>query len=226
MDRLAEVVTTHDARFWQSFGPLPAEVTEPAYAAQLPGGEKLMLPIRPQPDGVHGLASFIVNQASFAVQNKLADLLATQLAAFRPAVVVGLPTLGLTIAAQVAQALGHTRFVAAGTSRKFWYDPDHSVPLSSVTTPEPKRLWIDQRQLPLLAGQRIALVDDVMSTGQSLRAGLTLLTRLGARPVVAGVIMLQTDRWRADWPTDLPLRNVFATPQLKRVGDGWAGADG
>ena len=53
------------------------------------GGEKLMLPIRPQPDGVHGLASFIVNQASFAVQNKLADLLATQLAAFRPAVVVG-----------------------------------------------------------------------------------------------------------------------------------------
>lgn len=226
MDRLAEAVTAHDPRFWQRFGPLPDGVTEPAYAAQLPDGATLMLPVRAQADGTRGLASLIINQASFAVQMRLAALLATRLQEHRPEVIVGLPTLGLTVAAQVAQILDHVRYVAAGTSRKFWYDADHSVLVSSVTTPDAKRLWIDPRLLPLLKGRRVALIDDVMSTGQSLRAGIELLMRLDARPVVAGVIMLQTERWRAAWPADLPLCHVFASPQLVRAGDGWtSGSD-
>lgn len=215
-------MTAHDPRFWQGFGPLPEGVTEPAYAAQLPDGATLMLPVRTQADGTLGLASLIINQASFAVQNRLAQLLAARLQEHTPEVVVGLPTLGLTVAAQVAQILGHTRYVAAGTSRKFWYDAEHSVPVSSVTTPDAKRLWIDPRLLTLLKGQRVALIDDVMSTGQSLCAGLELLTRLGARPVVAGVIMLQTERWRATWPADMPLCHILSSPQLVRSRDGWS----
>jgi adenine/guanine phosphoribosyltransferase-like PRPP-binding protein len=214
-------VTAHDPRFWQGFGPLPEGVTEAAYAAQLPDGATLMLPVRAQADRTHGLASLIINQASFAVQLRLAALLAERLLEYQPEVIVGLPTLGLTVAAQVAQILGHTRYVAAGTSRKFWYDAEHSVPVSSVTTPDAKRLWIDPRLLPLLKGRRVALIDDVMSTGQSLRAGLELLTRLAARPVVAGVIMLQTERWRAAWPADMPICHVLASPQLVRDGDVW-----
>ena len=219
-------MTAHDPRFWQGFGPLPDGVTEPAYAAQLPDGATLMLPVRAQTDGTHGLASLIINQASFAVQMRLAALLAERLREHRPEVIVGLPTLGLTVAAQVAQILDQTRYVAAGTSRKFWYDADHSVPVSSVTTPDAKRLWIDPRLLPLLTGRRVALVDDVMSTGQSLCAGLELLARLDARPVVAGVIMLQTERWRAAWPADMPLCHVFTSPQLVRDGDGWTSIAG
>ena len=94
--------------------------------------------------------------------------------------------------------------------------------MSSVTTPDAKRLWIDPRLLTLLRGQRVALIDDVMSTGQSLCAGLELLTRLGARPVVAGVIMLQTERWRATWPADMPLCHILSSPQLVRSRDGWS----
>jgi hypothetical protein len=48
--------------------------------------------------------------------------------------------------------------------------------LSSVTTPDQqKRLFIDPRMIPLLAGRRIVLIDDVISSGVSMLAGIALL---------------------------------------------------
>ena len=73
--------------------------------------------------------------------------------------------------ARVAAQLGHARYVPLGTSRKFWYREELSVPLSSITTPEqPKRLYVDPRMLPLLEGRRVALIDDVVSSGASMDA--------------------------------------------------------
>ena len=50
--------------------------------------------------------------------SKRAEDLAARLRPFSPEVVVGLPTLGLTLAAAVAERLGHARYVPCGTSRK------------------------------------------------------------------------------------------------------------
>lgn len=111
-------------------------------------------------------------------------------------VVAGLPTLGLTLAAAVAQKLGHTRYVPLGTSRKFWYRDDLSVALISITTPtQQKRLYIDPRMLPLLEGRRVALIDDVISSGTSIVSGLQLLAGCGIEPVAIGAAMLQSRRW-------------------------------
>jgi adenine/guanine phosphoribosyltransferase-like PRPP-binding protein len=57
--------------------------------------------------------------------------LAEKLSAYDPEVVVGLPTLGLTLASAVAIKLGHARYVPLSNSVKFWYRPELSVPLSS-----------------------------------------------------------------------------------------------
>jgi adenine/guanine phosphoribosyltransferase-like PRPP-binding protein len=212
--------------FWQTLeqelaGPPPERFSD-SFSAPLPDGRCLRLPIRALADGRHGLASLIINQASFEVQAALADTLAECLAADRPEVVVGLPTLGLTLASLVAQRLGHRRYVPCGTSPKFWYDDALSVPLSSITTAQQRRLYLDPRLLPLLEGRRVALVDDVISSGTSMAAGLELLQRCGITPVVLGVAMLQTQRWRERltavdprWP-DLVV-GVFATPRLVRT---------
>lgn len=218
----------HD--FWQTILPAGADAgREPfsdAYAARLADGRQLLLPIRTLADGRHGLASLIVNQASFAVLSALADDLAARLRPFAPEVVVGLPTLGLTLAAVVAERLGHSRYVPCGTSRKFWYVEELSVPMSSVTTHHVKRLYVDPRMLPLLEGRRVALVDDVISSGTSIVAGLRLMATVGVEPVAIGAAMLQTNRWRAalaDLSPTWPERVVgsFATPLLERAGDGW-----
>ena len=216
--------------FWQEILPAAGyrerERFEDAYPAFWGNGKCLLLPIRPLSDGQHALASLILNQASFTVQDALSEALAARLRDAEIDVIVGLPTLGLTLAAAVARALGHCRYVPLGTSRKFWYRDELSVPLSSITTPEQiKRLYMDPRMLPLLEGKRVGLVDDVISSGTSILSGLALLHLVGIEPVAIGVAMLQSDRWRARLSDEggYPLEQVFGvleTPLLERAGDG------
>ncbi|MGE6782856.1 phosphoribosyltransferase [Ensifer adhaerens] len=218
----------HD--FWQEIYPPKSFDIQAGYRdffpATLNDGRQILLPIRPLADGKHALASLIVNQASFAVEDALATELAAKLVAYEPDVVAGLPTLGLTLASAVARKLGHSRYVPLGTSRKFWYVDDLSVPLSSITTPDQKkRLYVDPRMLPLLEGKRVALIDDVISSGTSILAGLTLMEACGIEPVAIGAAMLQTERWRqplADLAPHWPERvvGVFHTPLLARNEDG------
>src|SRR3712207_1322803 len=94
---------------------------------------------------------------------------------FAPEVVVGLPTLGHVFGPLVAETLGHTNRVAPGYSRKRWYDPALSVPVASSTAPDGRVMWLDSALLPRLARRRTLLVDDVVSTGSSAKAGLALL---------------------------------------------------
>lgn len=186
-----------DEDFWQGLHPASTQAPANGYAAALPDGQVLILPLRRFKNGPNALASLIINQASFEVVDALAAHLATRLRAYEPEVVLGLPTLGLTLAAAVAQKLGHARYVPCGTSEKFWYLAELSVPISSVTTPDQeKRLFIDPRMLPVLRGKRIALVDDVLSTGRSIAAALALLEKCELKPVVIGCAMLQTERWQ------------------------------
>lgn len=219
--------------FWQEMRPADSFSPEGPfsgfYPARLEDGRQLCLPIRPLSDGRHALASLIINQASFSVVEVLAQDLARRLAASGVEVVVGLPTLGLTLASAVARHLGHSRYVPLGTSRKFWYEDRLSVPLSSITTPEQtKRLYVDPRMLPLMQGRRVALVDDVISSGSSIVAGLSLMAQIGVEPVAIGAAMLQSTRWHQaldahDLRWVAHVQGVFHTPMLAKTPNGaWA----
>jgi hypothetical protein len=94
--------------FWQEILPPDAHIVG-GYPARFADGRILLLPIRLLPDGKHALASLIISQASFTVVGALAMSLTQKLAAFAPDIIVGLPTLSLTLAGAVAQKLGHTR---------------------------------------------------------------------------------------------------------------------
>lgn len=184
------------------------------------GARRVLLPIRKLADG-RGVASLIVNQAGFAVLDALADAVAEGLRPHAPEVIVGVPTLGLTLAEAVARRLGHSRMVPLGTSRKFWYDEALSVELTSITSPGGgKRLYIDPRMLPLLRGARVAVVDDVLSTGASIAATLRLLDLAGVAPVAIGAAMLQGEAWR-DRVGATPVSAAFTTPILTKTAEGW-----
>lgn len=214
--------------FWQEIdppghSPMEGPFTD-TYVAAIDQGQ-LRLPIRVLSTGNQALASLIINQASFAVQDALAAALAARIAAYDIDIVVGLPTLGLTLAATVARHLGHNRYVPLGTSRKFWYQDELSVPLSSITTPDRKRLYVDPRMLPLLSGRRVALIDDVISSGTSIAAGLALMTACDIEPVVIGAAMLQSERWRqridaVDPKWTKRIIGAFSTPILQPAEDG------
>ena len=218
----------HD--FWQEIHPPEDAVPPPwtnRFPAELPDGNILFLPIRTLGETGTGIASLILNQAGFEVEKVLADHLAARLAPLEPDLVVGLPTLGLSLARAVAERLGHARYVPLGTSRKFWYRDELSVPLVSITSPDSqKRLYLDPRLQPLLDGARIVLIDDAISTGTSIAAGLDLLALSGYEPRAIGTAMLQTERWKARLCAErgiAPERifGVFRSPLLRSTPDGW-----
>ncbi len=209
--------------FWQEILP-PTGDPKPthydtAYPATFDDGSRLLLPIRALPGGQNAVASLIINQASFAVLAALAADLAAKLRPFAPDLIIGLPTLGLTLAAAVAAALGHPRYIPLGTSRKFWYDDGLSVSLTSITSPtQPKTLYLDPRLRPLLEGRRLALLDDVISTGASMAAGVSLLSLCNATPIACATAMLQTKTWQTRLST--PIVSVLSTPLLSKTPDG------
>ncbi|MEM9974528.1 MAG: phosphoribosyltransferase [Pseudomonadota bacterium] len=218
----------HD--FWQGFHQ-PEQGCGPPfterYPAALPDGRILFLPIRPLHGAKHAIASLNLPQCSFEVEDALAAILAARLAPSAPDIVVGIPTLGLSLARNVAARLGHTRYVALGTSPKFWYDDALSVPLRSITSPTAeKKLFLDPRVRPLLADRRVCLVDDVISSGRSILAALDLLSKIGVTPVSVGTAMVQTRRWSAalsakDKEGASRLFWAIESPLLLRASGGW-----
>jgi adenine/guanine phosphoribosyltransferase-like PRPP-binding protein len=233
---LPDQIPPHDFRphdFWQvvypagTFAAGLGQSWRGLYPAALPDGRQIALPIRVLPgDGNAAVASLIVNQASFAVEDALCDAMAEEAARLQPDVVIGVPTLGLPLANGVARRLGHDRMVALGTSRKFWYEDDLSEPMSSITSPaHAKRIFLDPRMLPLIERRRVVVVDDVVSSGASMRAVLALLAKAGIAPVGIVAAMLQGERWRAtlaDFDPEFPVTvtAALASPRLVRTGDG------
>lgn len=215
------------AAYWQAFeaGPAAAGPWHESYPAEMPDGSVLTLPLRDFGD--FAVAGLIANQASFAVLDQIAAWLAAAAQDLGIDVIVGLPTLGHTVGAATARALGHLHWVAPSTTRKRWYDDDASVPLGSITSPavganRERRMWLDPRLLERLQGRRVALVDDVISTGSSARAGVALLRTVGVAPVALLVAMVQGDRWRDGWHGEVPVIGAFSTPCFHRDGVGWS----
>lgn len=209
--------------FWQDIYPpgtfpdAPGTVYRGSFPATLPDGRQILLPIRVLPgDGARAVASLIVNQASFAVEDALADAMAGIWRDAGAEVVVGIPTLGLPLANALARRLGHRRMVPLGTSRKFWYDEWLSEPLKSITTPGGgKDIYLDPRMLPLIHGRRVLLVDDVVSSGSSLAAVLRLLGKVGVQPMGIAVAMEQGTLWRHGLPDCLS--GALRTPLLRVI---------
>jgi adenine/guanine phosphoribosyltransferase-like PRPP-binding protein len=217
--------------YWQEILPADrAPSSEPpwrfGYPARLPDGRVLVLPIRATAaEPTHAVASLILNQAALDVADALAGYLARSLAdTLAPDLLVGLPTLGLSLAAPVARAMGHTRYLPMGYSRKFWYDEALSAPVQSITSPVPgKRIYLDPNLLPLLKGRRLVLIDDTVSTGTTMRAAWDLLESLGADVVGAGVAMKQGRKWEEALGAERASRvvGVFDSPLLKFGNQGW-----
>ena len=203
---------------WQGFDAAadPGPPFGARYPARMPDGSWLHLPIRPI-----GVAGLIATQASFSVVRALTGWMAEAAAPLEAEVIVGLPTLGHVFAPLLAERLGHPNWVAAGYSKKLWYEEALSVPMRSITATAERRVWMDPRMLPRLAGRRVLLVDDVISTGSSAMAGLRLLAAAGVRPVGLCVAMIQTRRWAGQWPVDVPMASICETPALIRREGGW-----
>ena len=199
-----------------------------SYPVPLCNGVQLNLPLQPLPGGGQAIALLMSNQMPFEVEQELSVLLSDVAAESAAEVIVGVPTLGLGYARNVAQSLGFSRYVPLGNSRKFWYDDALSVPVRSVTSPDGnKRLYLDPALVERVVGKRALIVDDVINTGGSAGAAIELLQRAGAEVVGLCVVLVEGNAWvnalgrlDPDWPGRV--RSLGRIPMFKSVAGGWA----
>ncbi len=136
------------------------------------------------------------NQTSFAVERKIVERMIEPVRAAAPQAVVGIPTLGLTYARPVAEAIGLPDFVALGHSRKFWYDDALSEAVISSTSPDhSKRVYLDPALLERVRRRRVVLIDDVLNTGATMASAINLLRKAEAK--VVAIVVVLTEGW--DW---------------------------
>ena len=67
----------------------------------------------------------------------------------------------------------------------------------SITTGQPQTLFLDAKDRRLVEGRRIAIIDDVISTGSTLQGMRLIMDKAGAQVVAEAAIFTEGDR--AQW---------------------------
>ncbi len=158
--------------------------------------------------------------------------LAAMLAPYEPEIVVSVATMGIPLAIEVTRALGLDDYVILHKTPKIHLADAVTEEVKSITTASTQRLLFDRARLAAVAGRRVAVVDDVISTGGSTRAALNLMRSVGAEPIVIGTLVTEGNKWRATLGDDADLvRALGAIPLFRHDADGglvedWEGGGG
>lgn len=90
---------------------------------------------------------------------------------------------GIPLVQCIAQEFKHPKFYVARKSVKAYMENPLTTEVYSITTQKSQSLVLDGRDVAELAGKRVILIDDVISTGDSLAALKQLAEEAGAEVV-------------------------------------------
>ena len=100
---------------------------------------------------------------------------------------------GIPLIHEMARQLGEKRYVLARKSVKLYMKDVRKVEVQSITTSAVQTLYVDGADADYMKGKRILIVDDVISTGESLRALEQLVTVAGGEIVGRMAILAEGD---------------------------------
>jgi adenine/guanine phosphoribosyltransferase-like PRPP-binding protein len=176
------------------------------------GSQTLELPLVPLSDDLT-IALLICVDLGVAFAETAGRELAELMRPADPEIVVSVATMGIPLAIEASRALGLDDYVILHKTPKIHLGETWSEPVYSITTDKPQRLRMDPARVAAVRGRRVAVVDDVISTGASLSSALRLVRRMDAEPVVIGTLMTEGGAWRAALGEDAGLvRTLGAMP--------------
>lgn len=100
---------------------------------------------------------------------------------------------GIPLVHEMARQEGNSRYLLARKSAKLYMKDVFSVEVNSITTAKKQTLCIDGDDAAYMKGKRVIIVDDVISTGESLKALETLVERAGGTVVGRMAILAEGD---------------------------------
>ena len=133
------------------------------------------LPICPVTDSLY-IAGFVI----FG-DPELTEACARDLLAKAPAYdyIITAEAKGIPLAHEMARQAGDKKYILARKGPKLYMRDIFSVSVKSITTAKEQHLYLDGADAALMKGKRILVVDDVISTGESLSALEALVEKAG-----------------------------------------------
>ena len=86
---------------------------------------------------------------------------------------------GIPLAHEMARQAGDAKYILARKGPKLYMRDIFSVTVNSITTAKEQKLYLDGADAALMKGKKILVVDDVISTGESLKALEALVEKAG-----------------------------------------------
>lgn len=90
---------------------------------------------------------------------------------------------GIPLLYEMARQAGVNDYVVARKGPKVYMDNIITTEVDSITTAHTQTLCIGQKEIDLMKGKRVLIVDDVISTGESLKSIETLVNKAGGNIV-------------------------------------------
>ena len=121
---------------------------------------------------------------------------------------------GIPLAHEMARQAGDARYILARKGPKLYMQDIVSVTVNSITTAKEQKLYLDGADAKRLRGKRVLIVDDVISTGESLKALEALVEYAGGQICGRMAILAEGDAQnRSDliYLEKLPLFNPDGT---------------
>ncbi|MCL2088631.1 MAG: adenine phosphoribosyltransferase [Oscillospiraceae bacterium] len=114
---------------------------------------------------------------------------------------------GIPLAYEMSRQSG-IKYIVARKMAKLYMRQPLSVSVQSITTKGIQTLYLDKDEADLIEGKRVLVVDDVISTGESLKALETLVEQSGGISVGKAAVLVEGDAVNKDeivYLEDLPL---------------------
>ena len=86
---------------------------------------------------------------------------------------------GIPLAHEMARQAGDAKYILARKAPKLYMTGVFEASVRSITTAKEQTLYLDTADAELMKGKRILIVDDVISTGESLAALEALVEKAG-----------------------------------------------
>ena len=124
---------------------------------------------------------------------------------------------GIPLAHEMARQTGAKRYFLARKAPKLYMTGVFQSSVRSITTAKEQTLYLDTADAELMKGKRILVVDDVISTGESLKALEVLVEKAGG--IIAGrmAVLAEGDAQDRDdliYLEKLPLFNPDGTVKV------------
>lgn len=121
---------------------------------------------------------------------------------------------GIPLVYEMARQNGEARHLIARKAPKLYMKNIFSTKVNSITTVKEQTLCIDGDDAEFMKGKRVIIVDDVISTGESLAAVEKLVEQAGGNIVAKMAILAEGDAQNRDdiiYLEKLPLFNPDGT---------------